>query len=366
MEGVRTYLPHWLWPGDDRSRTEIEDEIEEELRLHMDLLVQANEQSGMDASEAQAAAAKRFGDIDAVRRRCLQIKQGDVPMLSRIQAGLTVLLLGAVIFMGWRQWVSSAATVQFMNQTTAFLTQIRQDMQGLRDDLQRPGEPAQQAEQEPVRMGDVRGYVMNESQQPIAGARVLAVFKSWPGGQYRQEGRTVVTDERGRFRFKDAAPINRQRGIHIAVFAEGYAFESQYKLSEETIEPTDKQSFVFQLEASTPVVLQLKPTRYADSTSETLDNQPLYDTHTFQPSARQTVDGSSHMVYSEGIELVEVASDEEGRVTLPWFAQGDTAEFAVRRGSELVTVPLLVIDQPGRTVLKGQGQDMLTPVIESP
>lgn len=366
MEEVRTYLPHWLWPGDDRSRAEIEDEIEEELRLHMDLLTQANQQAGMDASEARHAAQQRFGDIEAVRQQCVAIKRGDVPMLSRIQAVLTVLLLVAVLIVGWRQWVTNAATAQFMNQTTSFLKEIRQDMQGLREGLQPPTEPGQPMAEAPVVTGAVAGVVRNESGEPIEGARVLAVFKSWPGGSYSQEGRTMVTDAQGRFRFDDAAPLNRNRGIQIAVFADGFAFQSRYEFSDSEAKPQDLQDFDFQLRPSIPVVLQLLPSYDQRVTTPGAYSGPIYNRTTFRPGERQTADGESHRVYRENIELIEVESDEQGRVTLPWFAAGDTAEFAVRRGSELITSPLLVIDQLGRTELKRQGQEILTPVTESP
>ncbi|MEM1305736.1 MAG: permease prefix domain 1-containing protein, partial [Planctomycetota bacterium] len=125
-------LPPWMWPGDDRPPAEIDDEVREELRLHLDLLTEENERRGAPPDEARAAAERRFGDLDLLSRRCRRIKQGDIPMLNRIQVVLTGLLLLAVIFLVIRDWNLGMSTIQFVDQTTASLQTIRSDLAELR------------------------------------------------------------------------------------------------------------------------------------------------------------------------------------------------------------------------------------------
>lgn len=131
MAEVRSIVPYWLWPGDGRPRRQVEDEIAEELRLHVDLLAEENVRRGMTPDDARREAEQRFGDVAAIERRCRHIKRGEIIMLQRVQAVLTTLLLIAVTFVAVRQWNSAGTTVQFMDQTTAMLHTIRRDMEHL-------------------------------------------------------------------------------------------------------------------------------------------------------------------------------------------------------------------------------------------
>ncbi|MGL4511581.1 MAG: permease prefix domain 1-containing protein [Lacipirellulaceae bacterium] len=97
-------LPYWLWPGDDRPPEEIEDEVREELALHLELLTERLRREGLDPATAERVAAERFGDVESIARDCRKIQQGDLLMLKRVQAVLTGLLLVAVVAVGWQQW----------------------------------------------------------------------------------------------------------------------------------------------------------------------------------------------------------------------------------------------------------------------
>lgn len=52
---------------------EIEREIEEELRFHLEMRAQQNRAAGMSAEAAQADARDRFGDYEAVKSQCREI-----------------------------------------------------------------------------------------------------------------------------------------------------------------------------------------------------------------------------------------------------------------------------------------------------
>lgn len=118
-------LPHWLFPGDDRPTEEIDDEIEEELRLHLDLLAEQRVREGATPEDAKLQAAERFGDLDTLKRQCRAEKQGDVPMLKRVQAASTILLLIAVVWLGFRDFLSGVNNAHFMTQTTNQLQDIQ-------------------------------------------------------------------------------------------------------------------------------------------------------------------------------------------------------------------------------------------------
>lgn len=121
-------LPYWLFPGDDRPPGEIDDEIAEELQLHLDLMAEEQMRQGVGPDEARRQAAERFGDFDSLVRQCRVEKQGDAPMWKRVQTILTALVFVVVLLMGVRQWSSEAATAQYMNQTTKYLSKIDNDL----------------------------------------------------------------------------------------------------------------------------------------------------------------------------------------------------------------------------------------------
>jgi hypothetical protein len=54
---------------------EIAREVETELRFHIELRTRANIEGGMTPGEAQSAAMQSFGDFDAVKASCCEIKR---------------------------------------------------------------------------------------------------------------------------------------------------------------------------------------------------------------------------------------------------------------------------------------------------
>jgi len=55
---------------------EIADEVEAELRFHVQMRTSANIEKGMTPDEAQLAARQSFGDFDRVKVSCCEIKRG--------------------------------------------------------------------------------------------------------------------------------------------------------------------------------------------------------------------------------------------------------------------------------------------------
>jgi hypothetical protein len=48
-------------------------EVEEELRFHIEMLERKYAQQGMSAADAKAAALRRFGNIETVKKQCAHI-----------------------------------------------------------------------------------------------------------------------------------------------------------------------------------------------------------------------------------------------------------------------------------------------------
>lgn len=74
-------MPGWisskksLRPPGPAERLELERDIEEELRFHLDMRALENQAGGMDTEAAHADARARFGDVAQIKAQCLHIQQ---------------------------------------------------------------------------------------------------------------------------------------------------------------------------------------------------------------------------------------------------------------------------------------------------
>ena len=78
---------------------EIADEVEAELRFHVQMRTSANIKEGMAPHEAQIAARQSFGDFDEIKASCCEIKRGFPADLKSIKMGVYIAiacLAGAV------------------------------------------------------------------------------------------------------------------------------------------------------------------------------------------------------------------------------------------------------------------------------
>ncbi|HEX3144782.1 MAG TPA: permease prefix domain 1-containing protein [Pyrinomonadaceae bacterium] len=69
---------------------EIADEVEAELRFHVQMRTQANIEEGMTPDEAQLAAKLSFGDFDRIKVSCCEIKRGFPFDLKALRMGLCI------------------------------------------------------------------------------------------------------------------------------------------------------------------------------------------------------------------------------------------------------------------------------------
>jgi hypothetical protein len=79
------------------ERREIELEVEEELRFHMELLRLKHIQQGMSQEEAKAATRKRFGDIERVKNQCVEISRRSHPLLRVLKSFITLVFLAGIL-----------------------------------------------------------------------------------------------------------------------------------------------------------------------------------------------------------------------------------------------------------------------------
>jgi hypothetical protein len=76
---------------------QIQREIDEELRFHLELLTAALQQQDMSFADAKDAALKRFGDVEHVRHQCVEISKRNHPALRVLKSFLVLLFLLGVL-----------------------------------------------------------------------------------------------------------------------------------------------------------------------------------------------------------------------------------------------------------------------------
>jgi len=84
VKATVNFIHAWQHPD------EIADEVEAELRFHVQMRTHANIEEGMTPDEAQLAARQSFGDFDQVKVSCCEIKRGFPFDLKPLRMGLYI------------------------------------------------------------------------------------------------------------------------------------------------------------------------------------------------------------------------------------------------------------------------------------
>lgn len=80
------------------DREEIERAIEEELRFHLEMLTQEHLDRDMSFEEAKDAALKRFGNVEQIKDRCVEIRRSGHPLMRALKSFLIpVFLVGVLV-----------------------------------------------------------------------------------------------------------------------------------------------------------------------------------------------------------------------------------------------------------------------------
>src|SRR6185436_18363168 len=70
VKATLNFIHAWQHPD------EIADEVDAELRFHVQMRTKANIEEGMTPAEAQLAAQQSFGNFDRIKVNCCEIKRG--------------------------------------------------------------------------------------------------------------------------------------------------------------------------------------------------------------------------------------------------------------------------------------------------
>jgi hypothetical protein len=303
---VATLIPWWFRTGDPRPSDEIEEDVRAELEFHLYELADELQQQGHQESDALRLAAERFGNVDAYVRECHRIKKGDQIVLQRILVATSLALVVFVGLLAWRTFALAADQQHLIAQ----LEQTQAELANLR-----------QPQRESVSLTPtykVTGRVLNRQGEPIANAHLLAIYKTWPGGSYQQESLHTTTGDSGEFIIPKELRTSGKHALHLAVVADGYAFESLYEMNPaaglKQLPPFD-----FHLSKATPLRVQL-----LDSDGNGVANADVF------LQERTAAGGAKHGIYFQGSEVVHQRTDADGFVTLATSSAGDHVTLLAR------------------------------------
>lgn len=79
------------------DRKHFEQDVDDELQFHIDLLTQQNLQHGLSSEEAREAALKRFGNMSEVKNECVKICDRNNTFLVLMKVGLLMIFLFGVL-----------------------------------------------------------------------------------------------------------------------------------------------------------------------------------------------------------------------------------------------------------------------------
>jgi hypothetical protein len=75
----------------------IEREVDEELRFHLDLLMEQQLQHADTVVEARAAALRRFGDVEQIKDECVEISKRSRPLTRALKAFFILTFLAGIL-----------------------------------------------------------------------------------------------------------------------------------------------------------------------------------------------------------------------------------------------------------------------------
>lgn len=283
-------------------RSAVHADLGEELMFHFRALVNERIAEGRSFDDAWSQAEERFGPMHCYMEECRLLGNS-----SRVRARRRIVLASTLLLLGGGAW-------QFNRVITleSALADARIAQQRAREQRQE-----ERASQSPLAPGEtsprvaLSGTIMDRECHPVADATVLVILKTWPRGRYRQVAFHCATEPDGRFCIDDILPSRDRHGVLVAAFKDGYAFRSSYQLKENA--PADAVDLVLDKAAAVTLIIQDEK------------GLPIAGSRVV-PSARQSADGQTNLVYFMGSEPIQALSDSAGRIPLSCFSAGDHAE----------------------------------------
>jgi hypothetical protein len=312
-----------------RSIAAINNDINDELEFHLHCRVDELVAEGMTRELATQQARADFGSPETIRKQCQQISYGARTWLTILNIlGLTFLSL-AVCWLSWQ-----LITVKGQNAVMAKQLVSSSSPSGL---MIAPGDPAQD------KLHDLTGTISGPD-GPVADAKVLLIFKSWPGGNYHQEAKSTTTDEKGKFRFEELYAVNMQTAYLVSVVKDGLTLESKYWVN-------DKRRKVKSVKIRLKKAIE-KTLTIRDGSGELLANSEVFvQSRNFDPNG-----GSGDMIYPQSRSEIMKTTDANGKVSIGNFVTKDKAIVSyVTSDGRLVDIGFTVDDKPEQSIGGGGG-----------
>lgn len=313
--------------SDDRPESDpaTGDEIADELFFHFRSLVEDGLTRGVPFDKAWTEAETRFGSLRRYSAECRRIAwRNPLSTKALVLAGL----VGLGLVAGWLHTEVSAlrAEQEVFRQLASRAAAVA--------DL-RPNSVVLSSEER----SELVGRLVDRRGQPVAGARVLVIVKTWPDGYYRQEDFSTASDERGGFRLPAIVPSEGRFALQVAAVKDGYALTSSYQFKNgaegEVVEP-----LVLTLGEATPLTLTIH-----DRAGHAIPNARL------APASRKSADGREHLVYLQGSDPIQVSADGAGKAHIGCFARGDQAQLHVQSPGQSWRLCTLTIPDEGEAIV---------------
>jgi hypothetical protein len=111
--------------------SELERQVEEELRFHCEMLAADYQENGLSEEAAKEAARRRFGDVERVQAQCVEISRRNRPMTKLLKL---VLLLSFItgVWLRTRGWAVQFTQMGDLLMATGVLGQLLLYVKGLR------------------------------------------------------------------------------------------------------------------------------------------------------------------------------------------------------------------------------------------
>lgn len=294
-------------------------EIDEEIQFHLDCRIEELIAGGASRQQAQQTALQEFGSRNKVKRDCQNVRYGRTFWLIQVAAAVFLISLAGTGLLVYSAGQLQGSNAQLREQLDAALAEIP------RTNLVAVAQPKTTQEKP-----SLAGTVLNDKKQPVAGAKVELILKTWPNNRYRQQRLQTKTDAQGRYEFKDLYSLHQQVAVLVTVLADGYAMESHYVLEEA---PTEA---IADIDFSLPIAQ--KKTFQILSEGKPVANAAVFPFH------RTTADGTEHLTYWMSQPEISQKTDDQGRVTLSYFLPGEQVKLGILQ-DEPVTYALEVDDQ---------------------
>lgn len=280
-------------------------EIDDEIDFHIECQVDAMVRQGLSEEEARRQTLARFGDRQKIVRQCHGIQFAAARAIAWTVVAVVAISLAVIGWLGWSLAslrMEHANLVERMNAALISASPspaaVDRAIPGLQDDS---------------KTKTLSGKVLDMDGNPVAGAKILLIHKSWRDG-YNQEDHSTESDADGAWKFEDLYQTDVQNAFLVTVVADGYEMKSDYELYKPGKSPGE-------------ISFRLKPAPARTITFQDAEGQPLAETDVVLLSRKSGA--KEHMLYEQNALDAKKVTDEEGKAEFSCLLKGDQARFGV-------------------------------------